>query len=267
METFYAVQVGRNPGVYETWKECEQQIKNYPKPVFRKFSDKEQAEDFAKGIVKRDKTEHYSYPNWHKTGLEMAKDVIADTLLTISNPLSNPLLSSTNSEKPIINPEKESPKKTINSSPVVNRFNVWVDSSTEGFGSVSVYFGPKDYRNYSGLFNWKPPIEKTRTGLAAVVRAVSIVTQHIHSEELNVSECSLIIHTPHRYLTKAIIEFLKAWPRIPDDKNYDIYKMLQRQLKSTRMRIHCVTETDKENEGVKQARDMATSFSVPSFMV
>ncbi|XP_077990851.1 ribonuclease H1-like [Glandiceps talaboti] len=33
----YAVRVGRNPGVYKTWSECESQVKHFPKARFKKF--------------------------------------------------------------------------------------------------------------------------------------------------------------------------------------------------------------------------------------
>lgn len=46
MAKYYAVLVGRNPGIYMTWKEAESQIKGFPKAVFKSFIKKSDAEAF-----------------------------------------------------------------------------------------------------------------------------------------------------------------------------------------------------------------------------
>lgn len=271
---FYAVRAGKIPGVYTLWKECQKQIENYTNPVFRKFDNLQDAQEFVKGISKRDKPEHYSYPDWHKTGLEMAQDVLADIqslqqarmIKTCKDELDR-IYDNKSHES---NKQPEAQEKDLTkekTQPVSQRFNVWIDGETSEFGTIAVYFGENDERNYSGVFNWKPPIEKTRVKLAAVVRAMSIILKYAKSNNIDSSVCSMIIHTTSRYLCKAIIEFLKMWPKIPEDKNADIYKMLQRQLKSTKLRIHCALETDKDNENCIQAHKMATSFKRPSFMI
>jgi len=43
---FYAVKVGRNPGIYTTWEECEQQISGFPGNKYKKFKTFEEAETF-----------------------------------------------------------------------------------------------------------------------------------------------------------------------------------------------------------------------------
>lgn len=45
--TFYAVRVGKKPGVYPTWPECEQQTKGFSKPVYKKFSTEKAAWNFV----------------------------------------------------------------------------------------------------------------------------------------------------------------------------------------------------------------------------
>jgi ribonuclease HI len=47
-KTFYAVHAGHVPGVYQTWKDCEKQVKEYKRPLFRKFNNYEQATHFFK---------------------------------------------------------------------------------------------------------------------------------------------------------------------------------------------------------------------------
>ena len=47
--SFYAVKVGKVPGVYLTWDECKTQVNGFAAPVFRKFETREGAEAFIKG--------------------------------------------------------------------------------------------------------------------------------------------------------------------------------------------------------------------------
>lgn len=48
---FYAVQVGREPGVYATWDECKFQVDGYPGSKYQKFKTEEEANAFVQGIV------------------------------------------------------------------------------------------------------------------------------------------------------------------------------------------------------------------------
>lgn len=44
---YYAVKVGRNPGVYITWNECKEQVTGYSGAIFKKFSNIKDALNFA----------------------------------------------------------------------------------------------------------------------------------------------------------------------------------------------------------------------------
>lgn len=48
-EFFYAVRIGRAPGIYTSWTECLSQVHQYPGAVFRKFKKREAAEAFLTG--------------------------------------------------------------------------------------------------------------------------------------------------------------------------------------------------------------------------
>ena len=41
---YYVVWSGKEPGIYDSWKECERQIRNYPGAIYKAFSDKAEAE-------------------------------------------------------------------------------------------------------------------------------------------------------------------------------------------------------------------------------
>ena len=47
---FYAVKVGRVPGIYKTWDECKTQVHGYPKSVYKSFSTLREAEEFI-GVI------------------------------------------------------------------------------------------------------------------------------------------------------------------------------------------------------------------------
>ena len=43
---FYAVAVGRNPGIYDTWEKAQEQVNGYSKALYRKFKDKTEDKKF-----------------------------------------------------------------------------------------------------------------------------------------------------------------------------------------------------------------------------
>lgn len=46
---YYAVKVGRIPGIYETWNECKEQVDSYKNAVFKGFNDFQPAEMWLSG--------------------------------------------------------------------------------------------------------------------------------------------------------------------------------------------------------------------------
>lgn len=43
---YYAVKIGKNPGIYRTWDECKAQVDGYPGAQYKKFNNEEEALDF-----------------------------------------------------------------------------------------------------------------------------------------------------------------------------------------------------------------------------
>lgn len=43
---FYAVRVGKTPGIYETWDECKENVHGYPAAEYKSFTTFEEAESF-----------------------------------------------------------------------------------------------------------------------------------------------------------------------------------------------------------------------------
>ncbi|CAG8494726.1 3611_t:CDS:2 [Dentiscutata heterogama] len=44
--SYYAVRIGRKPGIYKTWDECQDQINKYPNSRYKKFFTLKEAQDF-----------------------------------------------------------------------------------------------------------------------------------------------------------------------------------------------------------------------------
>ena len=49
----YAVKVGRKPGVYSSWSECEEQVKGFPGAIFKSFTDRNLAESFCSSAAEK----------------------------------------------------------------------------------------------------------------------------------------------------------------------------------------------------------------------
>jgi ribonuclease H-related protein len=48
---YYGVKVGKKPGVYKTWDECNKQVKGYPGALFKSFPTEGEASDYACGTA------------------------------------------------------------------------------------------------------------------------------------------------------------------------------------------------------------------------
>lgn len=53
---FYAVKVGKTPGIYETWSDCQNQINGYSGAVYKGFATREEAAAFINGESDKSKT-------------------------------------------------------------------------------------------------------------------------------------------------------------------------------------------------------------------
>ncbi len=60
-QKYYAVKVGKVPGIYETWSECQEQIKGFPNAIYKSFKSKTQAENFVKVEEKMEVNSGYEF--------------------------------------------------------------------------------------------------------------------------------------------------------------------------------------------------------------
>lgn len=59
---YYAVAKGKIPGIYNTWTECSEQVKRFKGAKFKKFTTKEEAQNFITPKIDNDfKVDYYVY--------------------------------------------------------------------------------------------------------------------------------------------------------------------------------------------------------------
>lgn len=71
---FYAVQIGRVPGVYTTWDECKAQVDGYPNSKYQKFKTEAEANAFVGGLVAKKTTAVESLAN-QTTSVASTKEI------------------------------------------------------------------------------------------------------------------------------------------------------------------------------------------------
>ena len=54
---YYAVRIGKTPGIYKTWEDCKAQVIGYKGAIYKGFAEKQDAEDFLKGGLSASNTD------------------------------------------------------------------------------------------------------------------------------------------------------------------------------------------------------------------
>lgn len=47
---YYAVKIGKSPGIYENWEQCKMQVHGFPGAIYKSFTDRKEAELFVSGV-------------------------------------------------------------------------------------------------------------------------------------------------------------------------------------------------------------------------
>ncbi|KAK4632375.1 Ribonuclease H [Fulvia fulva] len=69
---FYAVRVGKSPGIYHSWAECLDQVRGFPKAMFKSFTSLTDAENFVNntgGSSEAKVTKYYGVQNGRNPGV------------------------------------------------------------------------------------------------------------------------------------------------------------------------------------------------------
>lgn len=82
---YYAVRIGRKPGIYNNWNNCKEQVDGFKGAIYQKFNTKEDAQQYIDGVSKEQIDKSNAKLKELTTGVESLTDVkqkIKNTKLT-----------------------------------------------------------------------------------------------------------------------------------------------------------------------------------------
>lgn len=168
---FYAVKVGRVPGVYNTWTECQNQCSGFPGNVFRSFTTSEEAQKF----------------------IGQEESTVIDTEKSSFEQVANDWAAKNNNKS--IERESESVyvggvcKKDKDSKLIVGGYGVW--------------FSDTDPRNIKESFKLPNPTNQ-RCSLMATIRAMEIMNET--NKEADITLC-----THSEYIFLSLARWIYKW--------------------------------------------------------
>lgn len=192
MVNYYAVKIGKKPGIYLSWDECKENVNRFSKAQYKKFESKIEAENYMNDHIK----------------------------------------NTTNHEKVILNTEIQNYTKApiINQCQIVddnydfaNCINVYTDGSCINNGTVhavagcGIYFGENDNKNISFKLKKKNDYDNTnnRAELKAILKAIKILKSHIENNKI------VIIHTDSQYSMTCFTSTTITKKKVDKIPNYD----------------------------------------------
>jgi len=217
---WYAVKIGRNPGVYKSWKECRKQIISFPYARYKKFTSYKEATEFCLGISSsnsQQNLEQLSEEGWIETSSEKCKSLIENVIFE--------------NKQRLLSIEKDD-EFSENEFRNENVIHVWIAIFIDSFNPrIGLLFSEKENKNKTNnqqtnlnnngnngekefleivikIYDWKGPITKTRLGVYACIQAISIISQKYSNKKL------VIFHTNSKYLEIAINKKYKYWNSI-----------------------------------------------------
>jgi ribonuclease HI len=184
---YYAVKVGQKPGVYETWKECQQHVTGFKGSQYKSFNNRADAWAYIKGAM----------PNSFETKSKPAKSEKRASRLSNFNQAYNAYVSE---------------KALIVFTDGASRNNNLKDASTRRAG-IGVFFGFNDPRNISEPF-LMDPVTNQRAELFAVIRALEALERD-YRDSIEKGNQSLyqrvVVITDSQYTISCMTSWLKTW--------------------------------------------------------
>ncbi|KAJ5105195.1 Ribosomal protein L9/RNase H1 N-terminal [Penicillium alfredii] len=216
---FYGIQRGRVPGVYTDWATAQEQIRGFPRPRYRKFSTRKEAEEFVGAEKERlPPPVGFGVPQQPPgTVNEVPKDAEGVEFAPGDGPLPrgaedgfdpNVLLDPTTGKVVY----KTAPQKTATKTQtagIPSMLRIYTDGSSLKNGTklasagVGVYFGPGDSsRNVSEPLKGNRQTNQ-RAELTAILRAIDIAPRHR----------DVTIFTDSRYAIDCVTVWFINWRR------------------------------------------------------
>lgn len=211
---YYAVRNGRASGVYNTWSDCESQVKGYAGNQYKSFSSREAAEAYVKGGASSDKPPAGPVRGRVSGNRRASGTVPSHSSSSRYSGSYHPYVKALPSRhtKPLL-PFAQVPPSPSTLSPL-ERVEVYTDGASKnnqarkqglskaGFG---VYYGPNDSRNYSGR------VTGEQTNSRGELEAIQHALQNSAREAKNGNSQLTVIHTDSQYSMDSIQTWAKRW--------------------------------------------------------
>ncbi|XRM37902.1 hypothetical protein ABZX51_001349 [Aspergillus tubingensis] len=218
---FYGVQRGRIPGVYTDWAKAQEQIKGFPKPRYKKFSTREEAEEFAREGQGSGATFGKTPESQKLAGAPgMMNGVPADAQGIPFEAGTGPLPTGAEdgfdpnvwldpkTGKVVYKSQDQKAATKVKSTGPPGMLRIYTDGSSLKNGKalasagVGVYFGPGDSRNVSEPLKGSRQTNQ-RAELTAILRALDIAPRHR----------DVTIFTDSQYAINCVTVWFTKWRR------------------------------------------------------
>ncbi|EPQ29300.1 uncharacterized protein PFL1_03055 [Pseudozyma flocculosa PF-1] len=247
---FYAVQRGKQTGVYTSWTECEANVRGFNGAVFKKFDTRHEAEAFVKshsGYHKGASADfiplHDDTPSQPSSSKDNKKrhrqESVASTASSSSSSkrVKEEKINATASSSKAVFPR---PQYSADGSKV-KTINVFVDGSGLGNGKKSaragwgVYWEDQSLHGLNEARRVPGPIQTNNRGeLMAMIRAIQLCPD---------PEAQLVIHTDSQYSMDCVEKWISGWRKRgwinsmgTDVMNRDLVRRLDREMASCKLR-------------------------------
>ncbi|KAI9511942.1 ribonuclease H-like domain-containing protein [Russula earlei] len=227
---YYAVKIGKRPGIYTTWEDCREQVDGYPRARYKKLRTVEEAEAWIQGSTLRGSAiqtspveqRHVPYPVRPKirttnqaraligsqTSVPVSASLLSPTVEPVSTGHSESVLQPTAGLSNAVSRATAGQSKTTRSNLVAAELVVYTDGACSGNGQsgsvagIGVWWGSNDTRNLSE----RCPGRQTnnRAELIAIIRAL---------ETTPMSSVPLVIKSDSEYAIKCFTDWLPIWRR------------------------------------------------------
>lgn len=224
MSNYYSVRIGRVPGIYLTWKECEENVKGYSKAQYKKFESKEKAEEYIK---QNENAKIENNIKIEKIKIEEKYDMLVNNDYNFDECV-----------------------------------NVYTDGScinnggNNAIGGYGIYFDNMNYKNLSKKLKKKEgySITNNRAELKAILETLKIMVGE---------EKEIIIHTDSMYCIQVLLG-TNTYKKILEGKkvpNSDYIKKCHKYVKKLNIKFHHVlahtNKQDKHSLGNDKADKLA----------
>lgn len=219
-QKFYAVKAGKVPGVYLTWRECQDNITGFKGAIFKSFPSQQEAQDFVDGKVtaamsKDGGDKFYGVAVGKKPGVYTDWEVAKLQVQAVKGPKYKKFATRKEAEdfvksggkapaasaaekkdKVVVEDAQEKDVKKQKLGESKKKTTVYTDGSSLGNGQkgsvagVGVWFGDMDHRNVSEPLEGMPQTNN-RAELTGILRALQLAPKDRDLEIITDSNYSI----------------------------------------------------------------------------